>query len=138
MALGPIEILVFAFGREHLDGSVLPEVRKLVESGTVRIVDALLARRDAGGALSSAELGAADAELSALIDHLEGLIADEDVAELCAGLAPGQTALVVAFENTWLRPLLAAVRDAGGEVLSEVAVPEQVVQRVADEVPDEE
>lgn len=137
---GPIEIVVFAVPGETLDQGVLEQVRALVDTGTVRIVDAVLAQRDADGAVAWAELadqGETWNELTALIDHLEGLVATEDLADLTTGLVVGETALVLAFENTWLRPLLAAVRDAGGRVVAEVAVPDDVVQQVADAVPDE-
>ena len=140
MDLGPVEIGPFALPDAGLDTPVLGVLSSLVSGGTVRVVDAVLARRDGGGGLELAEVADVDGldELVQLVDHLEGLLADEDVAELTAGLAPGRTALVLALENTWVRPLLAAVRDSGGEVLGEVAVADVVVQEIARTVPDEE
>ena len=138
---GPIEIVVFAVPGDTLDPGVLEQVRTLVASGTVRIVDAVLAQKDAEGVVAWAELadqGTTWSDLTALIDHLEGLVAAEDLAELTTELVIGETALVLAFENTWLRPLLGAVRDAGGRVVAEVAVPDDVVQQVATAVPDED
>jgi hypothetical protein len=138
--LGPVEVVTLALPDGGLDTPVLGVLSSLVSGGTVRIVDAVLARRDVGGALELAEVADVDGldELVQLIDHIEGLLADEDVAELAEGLAPGRTALVLALENTWVRPLLAAVRDSGGEVLGEVAVADVVVQEIARTVPDEE
>ncbi len=140
MKLGPVEIVVLALPGEGLDASVLNEVGALVAGGTVRIVDAVLARRDAEGKLEVAELADAASwdDLSELIDHLEGLLATEDIDELTAGLEPGTNGLVLAFENSWVRPLLTAVRAAGGSVLGEVAVADVVVQEIADTVEEEE
>nr|WP_300151369.1 DUF6325 family protein [Propionicimonas sp.] len=140
MDLGPVEIVTLTLPDAGLDTPVLGVLSSLVSGGTVRIVDAVLARRDVGGGLELAEVADVDGldELVELVDHIEGLLADEDVAELTAGLAPGRAALVLALENTWVRPLLAAVRDSGGEVLGEVAVADVVVQEIARTVPDEE
>ena len=140
MPLGPIEIVVFSLPGDGLAGEVLTEVQSLVAAGTVRIVDAVLARRDADGALTLAELADEPSwdDLAGSIDHVEGLVAAEDVDLLTAGLPAGRAGLVLAFENTWVRPLLAAVRGAGGAVLGEVAVADVVVQEIAETVPDEE
>jgi hypothetical protein len=135
-----VEIVVLALPGEGLDASVLSEVGALVSGGTVRIVDAVLARRDASGALSVSELAEVVGwdDLAGLIEHLEGLLATEDIEELTTALAPGVNGLVLAFENLWVRPLLAAVRATGGTVLGEVAVADVVVQEIADTVEEEE
>ncbi len=135
--VGSIQIAVFTLAGSTLDRGVLEEVRSIVAGGTARIVDAVLAEREADGALVWAEL--ADqvdswGELSELIGDTESLVAAEDLAELTSELALGEAALVVAFENTWLRPLLAAVRRTGGRVVTEVAVPEEIVLQLAGSV----
>lgn len=140
MAHGPMEIVVFALPGAGLAGEMLAEIEALVGAGTVRIVDAVLARRDAEGVLTVSELADDPTwdELGAFIDQVEGLLAADDVEELTAELPAGRTGLVLAFENLWVRPLLAAVRAADGAVLSQVAVTDTVVQEVANTVPDEE
>ena len=138
--LGPIEIVAFALPGRTLDAGVLAQMRALVGGGAVRIVDAVLATKDADGTVSWAELADDSAEWGELISlaEVEGLVAEEDVAELVAELAPGSSALVLAFENAWLVPLLAAVRDAGGDVIAEVAVPDSVVREIVNSVPNED
>ncbi|MGC3992688.1 MAG: DUF6325 family protein [Propionicimonas sp.] len=140
MELGPVEVVVFALPGEGLDAAVLTELGALVAGGTVRILDAVLARRDEDGTLSVTELADAPSwdDLSGLVDHLEGLLAEDDIEELTSGLAAGSQGLVIAFENTWVVPLLTAVRGVGGSVLGEVAVADVVVQEIVDTVPDEE
>ncbi len=140
MELGPVELLALTLPDGRPDDLVLDELDALVAAGTVRIVDAVLATRNADGDLALTELADADGwdRLVALIGHLEGLLATDDVDELVSALGPGQTALLLVLENTWVRPLLAAVRNAGGEVLDEAAITDVVVQEIADTVPDEE
>jgi len=46
MTLGPIEIVTLGFANGRFDGSILPELERLVESGTISIVDAIVARRN--------------------------------------------------------------------------------------------
>ncbi|MFT4108077.1 DUF6325 family protein [Propionicimonas sp.] len=140
MELGPVELLAVTVPDGRPDALVLDELEALVAAGSVRIVDAVLATRNTGADLALIEL--ADAEgwdrLVGLIGHLEGLLATDDVDELVSALGPGQMALLLVLENTWLRPLLAAVRHTGGEVLDETAITDLVVQEIADNVPDEE
>lgn len=140
MELGPVEIVVFTLPDDGLDANVLTELEALVAGGTVRVLDAVLARRTSAGVLELVEVADAPSwdDLRGLVDHVEGLLAEDDVVELAAGLAEGATALVLAFENSWVRPLLSAVRSSGGDVLGEVAVADVVVQQIADTVPDEE
>ena len=42
MALGPIEILLIAFPGNQFNGEILPELERLVEAGTISVVDGLL------------------------------------------------------------------------------------------------
>ena len=46
MTLGPIEIVTIGFAHGRFDGSILPELERLVESGTISIVDAIVVRRN--------------------------------------------------------------------------------------------
>ena len=43
------------------------------------------------------------------------------------GLEPNSSALVVVWENTWASRLASAIRGSGGEVVSYVRIPREVV-----------
>lgn len=135
MTLGPIEVVVIAFPGNRFNGRILPELKKLVDSGTVSIIDGLLVSKDADGDVSFLEIDQVDgdedsAQLAELCVRFDELISDEDVAELAADLDPESSEVVLVFEHTWLRPLRDAIVDAGGVLAADVRVPPEAVAEV--------
>ena len=135
MALGPIEVLVVAFPGNEFNGAILPELERLVESGTIAIVDGLFIRKDGDGTVTFVEFGedgvAGDvARLAGLMDQLDSLISDEDIDEIAAGLDPDSSAAMLVFENTWAKPFADAVVDSGGVMVTNFRVPRVVVDEV--------
>src|SRR3954471_24420349 len=108
--LGPIEVVVIAFPGSQFTGAIIPELQRLIRSDTISIVDGLLAQTAEDGTVTFVELGEVGgdedvAALAALLDRVEGLISDEDVASLTDGLPPNSTAAVLVFEHTWAKGL---------------------------------
>jgi hypothetical protein len=138
MTIAPVEVIVVAFPGSAFNGAILPELRRLVDTSTITIVDGLFVRKDEAGALTWHELAEIDAELSGLLDHVEGIISADDVAELAADLEPGSSAAVLAFEHAWMRPLRDALAGSGGVLIADIQVPGSVVEEIMTTVPDEE
>lgn len=141
MALGPIEIIAVAFPGSTFNGAILPELRNLVQAGTITIVDGVFVRKDEAGDLSWYELAEVSNDLAGLgdlLDRVDGLLSDEDVAELATELEPGSSAAILAFEHTWMKPLRDAVIDSGGWLVADVQVPGSVVEEILAAVPDED
>jgi hypothetical protein len=141
MSLGPVEVLVVAFPENRFSGAILPELQRLVETGTISIIDGLFVRKDADGTTTFDELHALDGDAGALaevLDRVEGLVSEEDVAELTATLEPNSSAAVLVFENVWAKGLRDAIVDAGGELAANVRVPAAVVDEILATVPDED
>lgn len=138
MAMAPIEVIVVAFPGSAFNGAILPELRRLIDTSTITIVDGLFVRRDHSGDLTWHELAEIDPELSGLLDRVEGLLSAEDVAELAANLEPGSSAAVLAFEHTWMTGLRDAVAGSGGVLVADIQVPGAVVEEILETVPDEE
>jgi len=139
MALGPIEIVVIGFPGNDFNGQIIPELERLVENDTISIVDGLFLMKDVDGEVEFVEfdeIGAnADAErLAGLVDKLDALISDEDVAEFAAGLEPGSSAAVLAFEHTWVKPFRDAIVASGGVLAANFRVPGLVIEELLDEL----
>ncbi|PKH40934.1 hypothetical protein SAMN05192575_11162 [Nocardioides alpinus] len=135
MTLGPIEVVVIAFPGNQFNGRILPELGRLLDAGTVSIVDGLLISKDAAGNTTFVEidddgLGEDVARLAHLFDRFDELISDEDVEELAADLDPDSSAAVLVFEHTWVRPLRDAIVDSGGVLAANFRVPREVVDEV--------
>ena len=59
-------------------------------------------------------------------------LADEDVAELAAGLEPNSSEAILVFEHTWAKPLRDAIVDCGGVLADNFRVPGAVVDELLD------
>lgn len=136
MTLGPVEIIAVAFPGSAFNGAILPELLALVQSSTVTIIDGVFASRDDHGTLAWRELQDVDPQLAGLLDRVDGLLSDEDVADLAAELQPGSSAAILAFEHTWMVPLRKAVLDSGGVLVADLQVPAFAVDEILATVPD--
>jgi hypothetical protein len=137
MSVGPIEVIVVEFPGNRFNGQILPELSKLVEAGTIRIVDGLLVSRGDDEEIAVLEIDqmTGDPELSALaelFDVLDALISDEDIEALSDSLGPNSSAAILVFEHTWAIPFRDAIVDSGGILANAVRIPADVVDDVID------
>lgn len=129
--LGPVDFLVVEFpaGEARFTGEVGDELVRLVEAGTIRLLDLVLITKDENGDLSAA--GATDlgelADLVQLEAQVAELLAAEDVALLAADMEPGSVAGVLVYENLWAAPFASAARRAGGQLVASGRIPIQAI-----------
>ena len=131
--LGPVDYLVVAFPAEeaNFSGEMAAELKALIESNTVRVLDLVVLMKDEDGSVEASELRDADdsavGELRALESDLAVLLAEEDVAEIGESLEPGSAAAVLVWENTWAAPFGSAVRRSGGQLVTSGRIPTQAL-----------
>ncbi|MGR0318898.1 DUF6325 family protein [Agromyces sp. ZXT2-3] len=128
-ALGPVDFLVIEFpaGHSTFTGEIAEELMKLVEAGTIRLIDAIILIKDEDGAVDAMELSDAG-ELGPLVEleaQLAELLAADDVVNLAAAMDPGSVAGVLVYENLWAAPFAAAARRAGGRLIADGRIPIQ-------------
>ena len=137
--LGPVDYVVVGFPADKADfsGAMADELKKLMESGTVRVLDLLLVTKDEDGSISVAELRDHDdsvvGELRSLEADLSLMLAVEDVERIGGDLELGSAAAVLVWENTWAAPFASAVRHSGGELLAMGRIPTQALIAAAEE-----
>jgi hypothetical protein len=129
--LGPVDYLVVEFpaGASSFTGEMAAELRALVDSGTIRVIDVLILTKDADGTVEATELSdiAELGELQAIEAELAELLAGEDVDHLAAAMEPGSTAGVLIWENLWAAPFASAVRHSGGQLIANGRIPIQAI-----------
>ena len=126
MDVGPVEYVVIEFPGNQFNGEVAPALARLVESGTVRIIDLVFVLKDADGNVTSLEydeLGEVAAAFADIDGDADGMLSDEDVAEIAAGLHDNSSALLLLFEDLWAKEFTAAVLDSGGELVAGGRIP---------------
>jgi Family of unknown function (DUF6325) len=137
--LGPVDYLVVGFPRDKADfsGAMSDELKKLMDSDTIRVLDLVMVTRSEDGTVEAAELREHDesevGELRSLEADLSLLLATEDIERVGADLEPGSTAAVLVWENTWASPLAAAIRHSGGELIGTGRIPIQALIAAVEE-----
>ena len=131
--LGPVDYLVVGFpaDRANFSGAMASELKTLIDSNTIRVLDHVMVMKGEDGSVEASELRDADegeiGELRALERDLAILLAEEDIEEIGASLEPGNAAAVLVWENTWAAPFGSAVRRSGGELLGRGRIPTQAL-----------
>jgi uncharacterized protein DUF6325 len=136
MTIGPVEYLIVAFPGNNFNGDIAPELAKLVESGTVRILDLVFIGKDADGGVVTFEFDQLD-ELAPFADieaEVGGLVSADDIEHAAAQLEPNSSAALLLWEDMWAAPLAAAVRNSGGVLVEGARVPHELAQAAIDEL----
>jgi Family of unknown function (DUF6325) len=136
--LGPVDYLVVAFPAEqaNFSGEMASELKRLIASNMIRVLDLVIITKGEDGSVEAAELRDVDdsevGELRGLERDLAMLLAEEDIEEIGAFLEPGSAAAVLVWENTWAAPFGAAVRRSGGELVTTGRIPTQALIAAAE------
>ena len=129
--LGPVDYLVVEFpaGAKNFTGEMAAELLKLVDAGTIRVVDVLILDKNEDGSVDVTELSDVEelGELEAVEAQLAELLAADDVAHLAAAMEPGSTAGVLIWENLWAAPFASAARRSGGQLIANGRIPIQAI-----------
>jgi len=129
--LGPVDYVVVEFpaGQSNFTGEMASELVKLVDAGTIRLIDVLILTKDDDGSVEAIELSDVPelGELEALEAELAELLAADDVVNLGAAMDPGSTAGVLIWENLWAAPFASAARRSGGQLIADGRIPIQAI-----------
>jgi Family of unknown function (DUF6325) len=129
--LGPIDYLVVEFpaGAKNFTGAMAEELLKLVDAGTIRVVDVLILEKNEDGSVDATELSDIDqlGDLQAVEAELAELLAADDVDHLAAAMEPGSVAGVLIWENLWAAPFASAARRSGGQLIANGRIPIQAI-----------
>ena len=129
--LGPVDYVVVEFpaGAKNFTGEMAAEILKLVDAGTIRVIDVLILDKNEDGSVDATELADIEqlGELQAIEAELAELLAAEDVENLAAAIDPGSTAGVLIFENLWAAPFASAARRSGGQLIANGRIPIQAI-----------
>lgn len=132
MAVGPVDVVIMQFPNDGLRGELATILSDLVGANTIRILDLVIASKDESGAVRVLEVDDLDDEIRAQFSEVEGeydsLLSDSDVVQAAEELDPGITAVLVAWENTWLAQMREDLQAAGGQLVAHERIPADVVE----------
>jgi hypothetical protein len=138
VTLGPLEYIVIGFQGNNFDGSIAREIGKVVENGTIRIVDALMVVKSETGDVAVVEIDAKSdprfATFAGLLGNSLALFTPEDIAQIVVSIPENTSALVILFEHHWAVDVKIAMEAAGGFLVSRSVIPPEVLEELADEL----
>ncbi len=134
MGLGPLEYIAIAFPGNQFSGEIIPAIKELQDSGTIRVLDLVIITKNAAGEVSAIELSEASPEQAAVLASLgietKNLLGQEDLEDIGGALDPNSTAGLMIWENVWAARFAQSLRNANGELIANGRIPAQVVEDV--------
>ena len=131
MKHGPVDVIVMAAGEPRFDGSVLAELEKQTEKGTIQVLDAMVLFKDESGGSWRLDFSDLPEEQAEAVDFIstetQGLFDEEDEDTLAEGMVPGSAIFALAIEHTWAVELVNALYAQGVEEAVSFRVPAPIV-----------
>jgi Family of unknown function (DUF6325) len=139
--LGPIDVVVIGFPADApMTGEAAPLLVDLVDRGIIRVLDILFITKGEDGAVAGFTVDGIEKDRIGDFHVFEGastgLLGDEDVEAAAAAMEPGESAVVIVYENSWAGPFAAAVRRNGGQLIATQRIPTQELIRALDAIED--
>jgi len=138
MEIGPVDVLIIAFGEPNFNGSVLEELRRLAAEGTIRLLDAMVIAKGDDGAVETLDIEDLPAEAARALGFVEtgthGLFDSGDADTLIEGMVPGSAVAALAIEHTWAIGLRRTLEEVGGEVALTFRVPAPMMEEALSEL----
>jgi hypothetical protein len=132
MELGPVDVVIIAYGEPKFDGSVLEELRRLAGEGTIRVLDAMVVAKGDDGAVEKLDIEDLPPEEAAALGFIEtgtrGLFDSGDADTLIEGMVPGSAVVALAIEHTWAIGLRKKLEKVGAEVALTFRIPAPMME----------
>ena len=137
MTRGPLEYVAIGVPTDHNLGRIVQTLSAIEETGALRVVDFLLLRTDAAGAVTVQEVSADGLDAVASDSDgageapVPGLLSMEDAQTMARELPINATAVVVLLEHTWASTLTEVIRGMGGVLYTGGLIPPEALAQVA-------
>jgi len=134
MSIGPVEYIAIAFPGNKFSGQIIPAIKELQDSGTIRVLDLVIISKDGDGNVTAVELSEASAEeratLAALGVESRNLLGQEDIEDIGEALDPNSTAGLMIWENVWAARFAKSLREADGVLIANGRIPAALVEEI--------
>jgi len=133
MPVGPVDVYIIGFPGNKFSGEIVPAILEQVDKGIIRVIDVLFIMKDADDnvtTLAIEDLGPEGAAFVELDVAQPGALDEEDADEVAEDIPTNSSALLIAYENTWMQDLVGAFARADAVVIDQVRIPADVVNQV--------
>ena len=137
MSIGPVEYIAIAFPGNNFSGEIVPAIKELQDSGTIRVLDLVIISKDGEGNVTGIELSEASPEQQATLAVLgvesRNLLGQEDIEDIGSALDPNSTAGLMIWENVWAARFAQSLRAADGILIANGRIPAALVEEIMTE-----
>jgi hypothetical protein len=134
VSIGPVEYIAIAFPGNKFSGEIIPAIKELQDSGTIRVLDLVIISKDGDGSITAIELSEASPEeqatLAALGVESRNLLGQEDIEDIGEALDPNSTAGLMIWENVWAARFAKSLREADGILIANGRIPAALVEEI--------
>jgi hypothetical protein len=134
MSIGPVEYIAIAFPGNKFSGEIIPAIKALQDSGTIKVIDLVLITKDDDGNVAAVELADSSPETQATFAALgvetKNLLGQEDFEDIGSALDPNSTAALMIWENVWAAEFAKSLRNADGILIANGRIPAVVVEEL--------
>ncbi len=127
---GPVDFVLIEFPDDARTDAAAAALESLVDSGTIRLFDIAAVAKSVDGSVHRVELDVGAGAISGFekfVGARSGLFDSSDISEAGGALDPGTSGLVIAYENSWAGPFVAAAHEAGGQLVASDRIPAEVL-----------
>jgi hypothetical protein len=121
--LGPIDFLAIEFPNGHITADIFDLLMQLTKRGVIQVLDLEFVGKSADGTVQKVELDGSEHDTNldvSLWQAAESRLLDaSDIETIAVGIAPGNVAAIVVYENIWAVPLLSAVDRGQARLIGE-------------------
>jgi hypothetical protein len=128
----PVDVLVASLTKPNFDGRVLAALKQLSDCGAIRVLDAVAIQMAEDRSISRLVLDGEfwdERALGFTRADGPGLLDNASLKEFTIGMEPGEAAVALAIENTWI----GVVRGALSAVGADMAIDARMASRDAHE-----
>jgi hypothetical protein len=134
MAIGPVEYIAIAFPGNKFSGEIIPAIKALQDSGTIKVLDLVIITKDTDGNVAAIELAESSPETQATFEVLgvenRNLLGQEDFEDIGSALDPNSTAALMIWENVWAAEFAKSLRNADGILIANGRIPADLVEEL--------
>lgn len=138
MVKGPVDFVAVELKGGGLNMEIFGNLLELINTGIVRIIDAVVVIKDEDGEVTALELEELDsatvAVLNPLTEHVTGMVSLADIAMISGMLENDSRVAMILFENLWPIKLREAVLRNGGQLMMHVRLPDEAVQQALEDM----
>jgi hypothetical protein len=132
--MGPVDYLVLKFPGNKFSGEIVPELARLEQNKTIRIIDLAFVLKDQKGNVLITEAknlgGVAGDAFSAFAAKASEWLSIDDIEAIAMVLPNNSSAAILLYENTWAIHLKEGLLNANAEVVDMGRIPSELVRSV--------